>query len=195
MVMARYQHYRCPECGGTFRFLHEHSDTPPPDRCPLCNAWVSEDEPPQPVFVAQAPGIRKSAYTKSVDQTYRAMEQSSIERADEAAALLESDYAAQPKDEHDGLVKATQKEQIAQLRSELKLTNMKDPSQMREGDTAHIGSAPLSTTKAQYAPYAGRVSGDQTSQMVPMIKSFTRDHTQRAMGMIRAGNLGTDRGQ
>jgi hypothetical protein len=192
--LAKFQHYRCPECGGVFKFLHERSDTPPPDRCLLCNAWVSEDEPPEPVFVPQAPRIKKSPYAKSVDQTYRNMEESSIHRADEAAGMLESQYAAQPKDEHDSLVRATQREEIALLKSDLKITNMRDPSEMREGDTAHIPK-PTMATGASYQPYAGSVSGSAVSPMVSTISSFTANHTPRAMGMIRAGNMGTDRGR
>jgi hypothetical protein len=189
--MAKFQHYRCPECGGVFKFLHERSDTPPPDRCLLCNAWVSEDEP---VFVPQAPRIKKSPFTKSVDQTYRNMEEASIHRADEAAGILESEYAAQPKDEHDSLVRVMQKEEIANLRSDLKITNMRDPSEMREGDTAHIPK-PTMASGASFQPYAGSVSGSAVSPMTSTIKEFTANHTARAIGMIRAGNMGTDRGR
>lgn len=187
--MARFVFgYRCPECAGKFSWERGEE---PPDRCPLCHAWVSEDEPAE--FVPKAPGIRKSKYVKSVDQTYRAMEDASIERADEAAGILEGEYASQPKDAYDSLVKATQKEEIAQLRSDLKLTNMKDPSEMREGDSAHIArpsSPALGTTGAGFQQYAGSVSGAKVSPMVPTIQGLTSNHTQRAIGMIRAGNLG-----
>jgi hypothetical protein len=203
--MAKYQSYRCPDCKidagyGPGIFVHMHlladkGDTP--DRCPLCQAWVNEDDPPDEAFVPQAPRIKKSPYGKSVDQTYRNMEEASILRADEAAGMLESQYAAQPKDEHDSLVRTTQKEEIAHLKSELKITNMRDPSEMREGDTAHIPKPanPAITTGAAYQPYAGSVSGAAVSPMVSTIKSFTANHTPRAMGMIRAGNMGTDRGR
>ena len=75
--------YRCPECAGKFSWAR---DAEPPDRCPLCNAWVSEDEPDE--FIPKAPAIRKSVYAKSMDQTYRRMEAASIERADEAESIL-----------------------------------------------------------------------------------------------------------
>ena len=155
--MARFVFgYRCPECAG--KFVWEQSKEPP-ERCPLCHAWVSEDEPT--VFQPKAPAIRKSAYTKSVDQTYRAMESRSIERAEDAASMLERKYAAQPKDEYDGLVRQTQKEQVERLRSELKLTNMKDPSQMREGDTAYIGPrlADPSSAVVRGASFQGLAGG------------------------------------
>jgi hypothetical protein len=192
--VAKFQHYRCPECGGVFRHTHLLLDkSDPPDRCPLCHAWVNEDEPPTEEFVPQAPRIKKNSYTKSVDQTYRNMEEASILRADEAAGMLESQYAAQPKDEHDSLVRVTQKEEIAHLKSELKITNMRDPSEMREGDTAHIPK-PSIPTGASYQSPAGYV-GAGVSPMVNTIKSFTANHTPRAIGMIRAGNMGTDRGR
>lgn len=188
--MAEYGFgYRCPECAGKFKWNRNEE---PPERCPLCNAWVSEDEPVE--FVPKAPLIKKSAYAKSIDQTYREMERSSIERADEAASMLDSAYAAQPRDEHDGLVRASQREEIATLRSELKMTNMKDPSQMREGDTAHIGRPALAATGAGFQPFGGSVSGAAVSPAVPFIQSFTGNHSARAVGMIRAGNIGTDRG-
>jgi hypothetical protein len=197
-LLAKFQHYRCPECAGVFRHTHLLLDkSDPPDRCPLCQAWVNEDEPPDEAFVPQAPRIKKSPYVKSVDQTYRNMEEASILRADEAAGILESTYAAQPKDEHDSLVRATQLEEIALLKSELKITNMRDPSEMREGDTAHIPkpASPAIPTGASFQPYAGSVSGAAVSPMASTIKSFTANHTPRAMAMIRAGNMGTDRGR
>lgn len=113
--MAIYKHYLCPDCSGTFRYLHHPSDSPPPDRCELCDSWMREDI--EPTFVPQAPGIRKSAIVRSMDQTYRAMESASIERAKEAA-----DMAGVP---------------IAEM-SHLKITNMKDPSSVREGETSVI---------------------------------------------------------
>lgn len=189
--MAHYQSYRCPDCQGLFRHMHHPDDSPPPDRCPLCGAWVSEDAPPEPAFIPQAPGIRKSAYARSVDQTYRAMEQSSIERADDAAALLEAEYARQPKDEMAdyGLLKVMHKEQAAELKSSLKITDMKDPSQMRAGDNAVIGgsSAPNMVNGAGFRSLAGPVPGSGTN--APFISQATADHSARAAQMIQAGRI------
>jgi hypothetical protein len=180
--MARFVHYRCPDCGGTFRFLHHPSDSDPPDRCQLCHAWMSDDEPPEEIFVPQAPGIKKSPYAKSVDQTYRAMEDASIQRAKDAA-----DMAGVPESEM----------------NHLKITNMRDPSEMREGDTAAImpaasvaaqrltigQSAPgwqdLSGTIPSVMPGVGPAkAGDTTRQ------SVGNSHSSRASQMVRAGEMG-----
>jgi hypothetical protein len=144
--MARFVHYRCPDCEGTFKYMHHPSDAPPPDRCPLCEAWVSTEAPPEEVFVPQAPRIRENAYAKSIDRVYREQEQASIERADEAAAALEDVYRAQPKEDGpaEPLIDHMQKAEIMGLRSGIKITDMKDPSSMREGDSAAISSTPPS---------------------------------------------------
>src|SRR5690349_4958424 len=132
--MARFIVYECPDCRGRFRWLHHPSDAPPPERCQCCGAWMSDDEPPIEVFEPAAPMIRKNVYAKSIDQTYREMERQSADRANEAASILEDSYNAQPHDEEfSGLLKATQAEQVAQIKSELKITNMADPSSTREG--------------------------------------------------------------
>jgi hypothetical protein len=137
--MAKFRYWRCPDCSGVFKHLHVLSDDPPPDRCVLCGSWMSTETPPDETFVPVSPPIKKSAYARSVDQSYRAMEAASIGRAEEAASILETEYAKQPKDEFDsGLLRATQREEVAAIQSELKITNMRDPSEMREGDTAYI---------------------------------------------------------
>jgi hypothetical protein len=96
---------------------------------------MSDDEP---VFVPQAPLIRKSAYAQSVDQTYRTMEESSAQRANEAAGMLEDQYRADNKayEGDPALLHDFQRDQVAKMKSELKITDMVDPSQMREGDTS-----------------------------------------------------------
>jgi len=83
--MARYRHWRCPDCEGTFRFLHHPDDAPPPDRCLLCGAWMSESEP---AFVPEAPAIKNSAKVKAVDDVYYAMEDASAARTEDMAAMV-----------------------------------------------------------------------------------------------------------
>lgn len=190
--MARYVHYRCPDCAGTFKHLHVLSDDPPPDRCPLCNSWVSGDEPPEEVFVPQAPAIRKSIYAKSIEQTYRATEAASIERANEAASILESEFARQPRDRdfESGLLEVTQREQVATLRSELKITDMKDPMQMREGDNAVSGTpTPTAVKGASFQDLSGGQHIPGGPSNAPFISNATQDHNARAHAMIRAGRL------
>lgn len=77
--MARYRHWRCPDCGGTFKHLHHPDDAPPPDRCLLCGAWMSETEP---VFVPQAPAVGNPARVKAVDDVYYGMEDATKARAE-----------------------------------------------------------------------------------------------------------------
>lgn len=216
--MARFVFYRCPDCGGTFRHLHHPSDDPPPDRCALCHSWMSDQEPPEEVFVPQAPLIRENTYAKSVDQVYRQTEADSIGRAEEAGDMLEAAYRAQHiDDEHSGLVRVEQKNEIAKLKSELKITNMRDPSEMREGDTAGImpasdaakrltngpavpGFQQLQGGVPNYAPGAGSTrAGSSTHAAINGHQGWVDGtpaspnpvHSQRAAAMIARGNLGS----
>lgn len=177
----RHKHYRCPDCAGTFKHMIVGGDDAPPDRCPLCNSWMNIDEPPEPIFVPQAPGIRENTYAKSADQTYRAMEEASIQRAKEAADILE--------------VKESDM-------SHLKITNMRDPSEMREGDTAAIVETPASLrtggSQAGFQALGGVIpnvapgvgpaqAGESARQML------TETHGQRAAQLIAKGQMGSYR--
>lgn len=172
--------YRCPDCQRIFRHPAEN---PPPDRCPLCHAWVSEDEPPEEVFVPQSPAIQKLAFNKSVKQVYRAVEESSIQRAKDAA-----DMAGVPESEM----------------AHLKVTNMRDPSEMRQGDMAAIMPSPSvaaqSLTVGASAPgfqqfggavpnHAPGVGGYEERNAV--VSGISTTHVSRAAAMTRAGNLGS----
>lgn len=121
--MARFQHYHCSACGKVFRFCHVLLDEPPPAACQLCGALM--DDEAVPIFVPQAPGIRKSLLVESERKLYRQMEESSIRRAEEAASMAGVPTAAM---------------------SHLKLTNMRELGEMREGDTAAI--MPTTSTAA-----------------------------------------------
>jgi hypothetical protein len=197
--MARFViRYRCPECGESFSYP---ADTPQdaPDRCQVCHAWMSDEEPTE--FVPKAPAIRKSPYVKAVDQIYRQTESQSIDRANEAASLLDDEYRRQPKDEYSDspLMAEMQKSQLDDMKSGLKITNMREPTEMREGDTAAImpKTSPNSPVAqgAGFQNFNGPVSGAPGSgDMVNFVKSFTAEHTPRAVGMIREGNMGRYRG-
>lgn len=204
--MARYRNWRCPDCGGTFRDLQVLSDDPPPDRCALCGSWMSLDRPPEETFVPQGPGIRKSAYAQSVDQSYRAMEAASASRAEDAADQLRSTYRADDRtNPHEGdraLLDDFQKNQIAELKSGIKITNMKDPSEMRAGDTAVIqpsteaararlsigpstpGFQQFSGPPTNHAPGVGPSNAGDTIR-----QAVGGSHGQRAAQMINAGML------
>ncbi len=177
----RYRHYRCPDCQGTFKHRIIAADDPPPDRCPLCNSWMNVDEPPEPIFVPQAPGIRENAYAKSVDQVYKAMEESSIQRAKDAADILE--------------VKESEM-------SHLKITNMREPSEMRAGDVAAITETPASLRSG--GSQAGFQNlGGIIPNVMPGIgpaqageaarQALTQSHGQRAAQLIAKGQMGSYR--
>jgi hypothetical protein len=224
--MARFVWYQCPDCGGTFRFLHHPSDSDPPDRCELCLAWMAEDAPPIEAFVPQAPLIRKSDYAKSVDQTYRAMEESSAQRANEAAGMLEDQYRADNRaSPHEGdpaLLYDFQRDQVAKMKSELKITDMRDPSEMRPGDTsitsAHSGAAAAAAARLSVGPNRPQfqnLSGG-VPNMAPGIGPAAHQahsaltghsgwqdgtpavantqHQSRAAALVRAGEIGRDSG-
>lgn len=218
--MAKFIFYKCPECEGVFKYLHVLSDAPPPDRCELCHAWMSDTEPPQEVFVPQSPGIRKNAYARSMDQTYRAMEEQSIGRAEEAASILEDSYRAQPRDAdfESGLLDQTQREQVAQVRSELKITNMRDPSETRPGDISAIPkianpSSPVTQGSGfqlmggappNHAPgVGGSRSGASAHATISGHQGWVDgsppvqnpQHRARAQAMSRAGNIGAYSGR
>jgi len=179
--MAKYIHYRCDSCGGTFKYLHATSDDLGPTHCGLCGAVVIDgDDPFQETFVPQAPVIRKSTYAKSVDQTYRAMEAASIQRAEEAADML-------------GVPKAEM--------SDIKITNMRDPSEMREGDTAAImpsmnphsptmTGAHFATMDGGVPDHAPGVGGGMQSVMARHRQLIGGSHAERAAQFTARGNIG-----
>lgn len=202
--MARFVYYRCPDCGGTFQHLHHPSDAPPPNRCALCRAWMSDEEPFEETFVPVAPGIRKSSYAQSVDQSYRAMEESSRHRADEAADMLDRQYREQGKPASP-LEADMRREEIATIKSELKVTNMRDPSEMRAGDTAAImPSAVAATANLSVGPSrpgfrpmqgmiyeAGQAPAPGERELVGQTMTGIRStHSQTAARLVAAGNMG-----
>lgn len=225
--MAKYRPYKCPDCSGLIWHLHLLSDLSDfPDRCPLCSSWLSMDAPPETVFVPQAPMIKKSVYAAAVDQSYRRIEEASIARAEEAAATLEDqfrrDNRANPHEGNPDLLADFQRNQVDELKSGLKITNMADPSSMREGDSAAITTQASAAAQrlsighskpgfqmygggTDYAPGVGpghagaRAHGAVTGHQgwvngTPAAANPT--HTTRAQQMIRAGQLGsyTDKG-
>jgi hypothetical protein len=178
---ARHKHYKCPDCGGVFRHRILSPDDGPPDRCALCQSWMNMEAPPEPVFVPEAPGIRENAYARSIDRVYRAEEAASIQRAKDAADILEvkeSDMA------------------------HLKITNMRDPSEMREGDISAIAPTPPSLQSGgsyagfqllggavpNHAPGVGPAqAGDQARQMINQL------HAERGAQVVAKGQMGSYR--
>ncbi|HEV2225093.1 MAG TPA: hypothetical protein VGR84_19025 [Candidatus Acidoferrales bacterium] len=189
--MSVFRHYRCPDCGGTFRHFHRLRDDPPPDFCEWdpklnggregCGVLLNDDL--APVFVPQAPGIRKSPYVKSVDQVYRNMETSSIDRAREAADMAGVSESAM---------------------SHLKITNMKDPSSVREGESSAIlpplpqnpigaGFNPLTMAGGQAMSGAAFAlaarGGDGAGTGEGMRAKISSSHNDRAWAMQQRGQM------
>ena len=106
--MPRTLVYQCPDCNGRFNHIHDPSDSPPPDTCPLCHydATPLEQQLPMPRL--------SSARARSVDGHYRAMEEASDHRATLAQGMGLSEAEA----------------------AGLRMTNMKDG--LREGESAEI---------------------------------------------------------
>jgi hypothetical protein len=178
--MAFNRFYRCPDCEGTFKFMHVLQDDPPPDRCELCGSWMNLDIPPEPVFVPQAPAVR-SGKAKAVDDVYYGMEDSSRLRAEMMAQVgggSASDYA------------------------HTHITNMKDNS--REGDIAYVPPPPNPVTQMMAA--APQVTGHQANAMAfaeanrhgvgayageGARKAVVSQHHQQVASLVGAGRIGS----
>lgn len=114
--MPRYI-LRCDDCGQKYAF----TPATPEEEFPNCPACTAGKRRYSKSFRLAAPGIKKSPLTKSMDKTYRDMEAASIERAQRAASLAGVPESAM---------------------SHLKITNMKDPTSVREGESSAIMSPP-----------------------------------------------------
>lgn len=158
--MAKFQHYHCSACNGIFKFFHALTDSPPPDCCQICGAVLDDSAPP--VFVPKAPGIRKSLLVVSENKLYRQMEASSIQRAKEAADVA-------------GVSEAEM--------SHIKITNMREAGEMREGDTAAI--MPATNTVAQVMQQHPNMTGFNTQQPGSQYALGTPDAGAAALSMIK----------
>jgi hypothetical protein len=154
------------------------------------------DEPPDEVFVPKAPAIQKNNYAKAIDQTYRATEEASIARANDAASQLEDAYRKEdresPFEGDPAVLREFQRNQVAEMRSGLKITDMKDPSSMREGDNAVV-NRPVQVPGAGFQSFEGATARDALGGggglNAPFVSAATRDHSARASAMIRAGQI------
>lgn len=176
LARPRHQHYHCSACGGIFKFFHAHSESPAPDCCQLCGAFL--DDEVEPVFVPGTPAIRKNNLVKSEHQLYRQMEAASIQRAEEAADVA-------------GVSKAEM--------SHLKITNMREASEMREGDTAAI--MPSTNLVGQVMAQHPNITGFNTQQPGSQYALGTPDsgaathskimplHGQTAARLVNAGRM------
>lgn len=207
--MSVYRYYRCRDCGSKFRYLHHPNPEEDPfdGDCPVC----ASDAGAEVTFFPTSPGIRKSPLTKSVDQTYRSMEEASIQRAKEAESVAWD--AARASGMTDTQIRDTK---IANMDS-LKITNMRDPSEMREGDVAAItpttpspviqsmralsqqggggGFNPLTLAGGTVIPgqvLAQNAHSDIAPHAGDNIRKLTNlSHNERAWKMQKAGEMGS----
>lgn len=174
--MAVYRHYECPDCLGTFKFLHHPAEEPPPNFCPLCGQNMKAE----PIFVPTAPHIARSI-GKTSDSIYRQIETASAERAELAAELgggEAKDYTA------------------------LKVTNMND--YLRPGDIAAklppnpVSQAMAATGQGGFRPLGGMTGAEfalgTRSGPVPhrgeaMRQLAVGGHAARARAVETAGRL------
>jgi hypothetical protein len=175
----RQQAYRCPDCGGAFRYFHHPDDEPPPNFCPLCGSNMSDQ--PEFAFMPAAPHLAKTI-GKTADNVYRQTEAASLAHIEAAAEMTggdKSDFSA------------------------MKVTNMAD--YLRPGDIAakmannevakHMtatgqgGFSPaLGMTGAQYASATKEGLFPHTGEI--MRQDITSAHQQRARQVERLGQLG-----
>jgi hypothetical protein len=131
MTSPLFCRYSCPDCAGKFRW--PFGDTPPL-YCPLCSAYVGEEETE---FTPKAPAIR-TAGNQLHDKLYRDMEKASVEQADKAHEIGGGDRADY---------------------SHMHMTNMRD--NVKEGEVSAISPAnPVKRFMQQYpqAPVGNRQS-------------------------------------
>lgn len=173
--MAFFRHYECPDCTGTFRFLHHPASEPPPNFCPLCGSNMTVE----PVFVPLAPHIARTI-GKTADNVYRQMETASVANMEAAAELGggdTSDYSA------------------------LKLTDMAD--YLRPGDVAAkmrenpVAQHMTNTGQGGFQPgmtgaeYAANVKvGAFPRQGETTRVDLVSGHSARARGVEAAGRIG-----
>lgn len=136
MTSPLFCRYACPDCAGKFRWPF---GDPPPLYCPLCSAYVGEEDPAE--FTPKAPLIR--AVENSLhDKLYRDMEKSSIERADQAYEVGggdRSDY------------------------NHLHMTNMRD--KVKEGEVSAIAPTnPVQRFMSQHPQAPVGIQGAQHAQ-------------------------------
>lgn len=97
--MAISRTYRCPDCEGTFRFLHMNREEPPPQYCELCHSFMGEE----PEAEVSAVNIGGSALAKSVASTYKTLEETTkitdlkdgLRPGDSAAASMPNNVVTQ----------------------------------------------------------------------------------------------------
>jgi DNA-directed RNA polymerase subunit RPC12/RpoP len=169
--------YQCPDCEGFFDHLHMRSTEEPPNRCPLCGADTSGTAPE-----LSAPHIPR-LIGKVADGVYRAMEDSSLARAEMAAETLG--------------------ESVSDM-SAMRVTNIRDDA--RPGENSVVTTANPVSTYMQTTKQGGLQGGDGVAEAlrhtrtglgagsgVRMMQQVTGNHARVAPRVVAAGNQGVHR--
>jgi len=171
--------YECPDCQGSFRFLHMKSDEPPPPYCPLCGRYMSGVPEARP----SSPSVSKSTIAKTTDRLHREMEDASAVRAALADSLLPAaagDNAA--------ALKLTDIPSSPMVPSSSTVTPMSSPVvQAMSGMTN--GSGIVSPAVARgYASQAGQ--GPGAGMGAAMLGATTQGHRDIVAKVIAAASVG-----
>ena len=171
--------YECTDCGHSFRFVHHPVDEPPPSFCPACGVKFDGTpyEPPP------APRIANPRHA-SMDQTYRALEDSSVARADmayEAGGGDRADY---------NLMHVTDlKDNVREGEIAAKVEpSMVQQVMQHQALAGRVGQAPAPVVMQEYGGMlkSGPAAGYNA---VPMAQQITTRHWQTAQQLNRAGQL------
>lgn len=176
-----HKNYRCPDCSGVFRHVYFRSDEECPDRCPLCNSWMNLDsEPPDTVFVAEAPYVRTSSESaKAVDDVYHGLEDGSKLRAQmmaEAAGGSASEYSHT----HITNIRTGQGAVAAMPPQQSDITRMMAQT---PGITGHQHNAMAFAEANRHG--IGAYAGERTRQAI------ASQHRGQLSSITNAGNLGS----
>lgn len=179
MAIYKNRTFGCPECEGEFTVFMADGEAYP-RHCLLCGAYVGADPEPIPYFSRVG-----KATDGSHDKIYRAMEDASIGRAEQAAEMMGTSVAEQ---------------------SNIKITNMSDSR--KEGDVSYMAPAPTPIQSFGQTPSniaaMGGAQGLATANMIKqgggsvghkVMDGFKQSHHQRAASMQRNGQMGSFSGK
>ena len=171
--MTIKRHILCDLCHESFWHEIERRSDPNPDECPLCrNTGTVILQMPKRKFIPQAPAIR-GLVSKSADQVYKAMEDSSVARMQTASEMFGID-----------------KSEL----SEMKITNLKDNAKVGENSAIFeprplVQNPNLGTVGFGPTPSVQQIPSS-TGLGIPIRTSLNSRHHEIAAQVTRNGEVG-----
>ena len=162
--------YRCSACGFVFEHLHMNDDDNP-EGCPHCQLDGEHDDEPLYIQLPSQAKLGGSYLSRSVDQTYRQVEESSQVRAQMAADSMEAQYRAT------GMDGAEAQRQAEAAARAVKVTDLKD--NLRVGDVA---AKPPPQPSAEYNAMLGQLGGSLWQGSVSDAIAMTKQGPDRGTG-------------